>query len=204
MKIKLIVPLLLLLGLMWSLTATNSPQLPKLSSNAKILAFGDSLTAGYGVSKQHSYPNVLSQLTGLDVINAGVSGEVTEQGLSRLPQILSQHQVELMILLQGGNDILRSHNLAQTKHHLAEMIDIAKQRQVEVILIGVPEKKLFSNSAPLYQELAEQYDLVFDGDIIRQLLTDQSMKSDSVHFNQLGYRRLAMRIQRLLQEHGAI
>ncbi|NRA52648.1 MAG: hypothetical protein HRU23_00705 [Gammaproteobacteria bacterium] len=71
-------------------------------------------------------------------------------------------------------------------------------------LIGIPQKKLFSNSAPFYQEGADQYDLVFDGSLIRNLQTSPQLKSDHVHFNQQGYRKMAQEIYKLLQDNGAL
>ncbi|WP_371186191.1 GDSL-type esterase/lipase family protein [Thalassotalea maritima] len=186
------------------LSSCSSDRLKPLPYSAKILAFGDSLTAGYGVSKVHRYPSVLAELTGLEVINAGISGEVTEDGLKRLPTLLQQHRVQLMVLLQGGNDILRNKSLSKAQQNLAQMIEIAHQQNIDVVLIGVPEKKLFSSAAPFYEELAEQYDLVYDGEIIRELLTEPEMKSDSVHFNNQGYRQLALTVHQLLKDNGAL
>ncbi|TRX55721.1 arylesterase [Thalassomonas sp. M1454] len=182
----------------------NNAKLSPLPYSAKILAFGDSLTFGKGVNKNQSYPTVLADLTGLTVINAGVSGETTEQGLLRLPGLLDKHQPDLVILLEGGNDILRNINLSKTKTNLALMIESMHARGIEVVLIGVPQKSLFSSSADLYQELADEYQLVFDKNIISSLLKTPALKSDSVHFNQQGYRKLAERVSEILQDNGAI
>ena len=84
------------------------------------------------------------------------------------------------------------------------MIEAAQQRQIDIVFIGVPEKALFSNSAPLYQELAEQYQLVFEPAVIAELLRDAQYKSDPVHFNNRGYNALAVRIEALLKEHNAL
>ena len=84
------------------------------------------------------------------------------------------------------------------------MIQMAKGRGIQVVLIGVPEKRLFSSSAPLYEELAEKHDLVFDADMIGSLMRNPSMKSDAVHFNEAGYASMAKSIYELLSEYGAI
>ena len=187
-----------------SINACSEQQLQPLTTSAKILAFGDSLTFGKGVKKAHSYPSVLAKLSGLEVINAGISGELTAQGLLRLPVILQTHRPDMLILMEGGNDILRNHNLAQTKQNLAQMIEQAQQQSIEVVLVGVPSKSIFSDSASFYQELADEYQLVFIDDIIASLLKSPSLKSDSVHFNELGYQQLANQIYTTLQENGAL
>ena len=71
-------------------------------------------------------------------------------------------------------------------------------------MIGVPQKSLFSKSSGFYQELADEYQLVFDDNIVSSLLKSPSLKSDSVHFNQQGYKELAERVYEILQENGAI
>ena len=77
--------LLLLLPLIFTLfSCSEKPVLSKLDQSDKILAFGDSLTFGYGASTEQSYPAILSQLSGLNVINEGISGELSSEGLKRL------------------------------------------------------------------------------------------------------------------------
>ena len=191
-------------ALLLLLISCGEAKLSRLSYDAKILAFGDSLTAGKGVSEQYAYPAVLSQLSDLDVINAGVSGELTSAGLKRLPKLLTEHAVDIMVLLEGGNDIIQNKNLVTTKANLAQMIELAQANEIEVVLIGVPEKSIFSSSSDIYHELAEQYNLVFEDEIIADLLRSPSLKSDSVHFNKQGYTELAIRIHELLQENGAL
>ncbi len=204
---KSIKRLLFLSGLafcVFVVSACGEKKLKPLSQKQVIVAFGDSLTAGVGAAEREAYPAQLERLIGIKVINAGVSGETTQQGLARLPAVLDQHSPQLVILLEGGNDILRNYNLAQTKQNLAKMIEEIQSRDIQLILLGVPEKNIFSSSAPLYRELAEQYDLVFDGEIISDLIKTKKYKSDSVHFNGLGYQQLAERIQQLLEDQGAL
>ena len=178
--------------------------LSPLPDDGVILAFGDSLTAGVGVSAARSYPSVLAELTGLRVVNAGVSGEVTAAGLRRLPGELSRATPNLLILLEGGNDILRNGSSTSTKANLAAMIEIAQASGTEVVLIGVPEKNLFSSSAPYYEQLASEYSVVFAPKIVARLLRSPAMKSDPIHFNEHGYRALAEAIHELLVDNGAL
>ena len=200
-----IIASVILLALLISVSGcSEQAELRYLQPDSTILAFGDSLTQGVGSTDGGNYPNQLQQLSERKVINAGISGEVSTEGLQRLPELLSQYQPALLILLEGGNDILRNQNKTQLKNNLAQMIELAQQQNTDVVLIAVPEKKLFSDSAPLYQELAEQYQLILEPKIIAELLRNNRYKSDPIHFNNLGYQQLAIRINNLLREHNAL
>lgn len=200
-----IIASVILLALLISVSGcSEQAELRYLQPDSTILAFGDSLTQGVGSTDGGNYPNQLQQLSERKVINAGISGEVSTEGLQRLPELLSQYQPALLILLEGGNDILRNQNKTQLKNNLAQMIELAQQQNTDVVLIAVPEKKLFSDSAPLYQELAEQYQLILEPKIIAELLRNSRYKSDPIHFNNLGYQQLAIRINNLLREHNAL
>jgi len=194
----------LIVCLLFLQACSDSNALAPIPQNGVILAFGDSLTVGVGTSETYSYPTVLAQLTGRKVVAAGVSGEETTQGLLRLPKVIDEVNPGMLILLEGGNDILRNRDLQKTKQNLAAMIELAQTRGVQVVLVGVPEKKIFSSVAPLYEELAEQYGLVIADDLLSDLLRDNQYKSDAVHLNQQGYRVMAESIHQLLIKHGAL
>ena len=186
------------------LAACGGGRLDALGPDALIVAFGDSLTAGRGVAREHAYPAALESLSGRRVINAGVSGETTAEGLERLPRVLAGHDADLLVLLEGGNDILRDLSLEEAKRNLDAMIALAKGRGVQVVLVGVPRKALFSNSAALYGELAEAHGVLLEPSIVARLLRRPSMKSDAVHFNEAGYGALAEAVHDLLEDEGAL
>ena len=201
MRLYRIIATLLLCGL---LQGCGDGRLSPLAQDATILAFGDSLTAGYGAAPAHSYPAVLAGLTGRRVINAGINGEITAEGVERLGPLLDAERPQLLILLQGGNDILRNLDPAETRANLQQMIEMARSRGVEVLLIGVPQKNLFSSSAPLYRELAAHYQLPLADSLLADLLRSPGYKSDPVHLNAAGYRAMAEQIQALLEDEGAL
>ena len=204
-KIRRIRPVnvILVLAAALFLVGCSSSKLDPLESGDVIVAFGDSLTVGVGAHSENSYPSVLAGLSGFEVVNAGISGETTGEGLKRLPQVLDEYSPRLLILLEGGNDILRNKSYDQIERNLDSMISEAKSRGVQVVLIGVPEKKLFSSSAPFYKKLAEKHELVFESKLVGGLMRSPSKKSDTVHFNKAGYAHMAEAINDLLLENGA-
>jgi acyl-CoA thioesterase-1 len=186
------------------LTACGEPGFRPLAAGETILAFGDSLTEGRGASQAQSYPSVLAALSGHPVINAGVSGELSQAGRARLPAQLAEHRPALVILLEGGNDILRGSGEAALKANLAAMIEAVQGSGAQLLLVAVPRRSLFATGAPLYAELAEQYQLVLDEESIGELLRSPEFKSDAVHLNGAGYRTLAERLHRTLLDRGAL
>ena len=175
-----------------------------LTPGSTILAFGDSLTVGVGAGPGESYPDVLAELTGLEVINAGISGETSEQGRRRLPGVLDDTNPDVLILLEGGNDILRNRSPAKIKTDLAAMIETAQDRGITVVFLGVPRKNLFSDSAPLYEELAAEFDVIFAEDLLADLLRSPSLKADPIHLNARGYAEMAEAIKSLMAAQGLI
>lgn len=169
----------------------SGPKLKPLATEGVVLAFGDSLTRGNGASDGESYPEVLARLLGRTVINAGVPGEISAEGRARLSQVLDAHQPQLVVLCHGGNDFLRRLDSRQTAENLRSMIEEIRGRDIEVLLVGVPKLEFGLNVPKFYRELAETSSLPYEGDILLKLLGDNNFKSDSIHPNAEGYRRLA-------------
>ena len=196
---------LLACSMLLSACTDSTPRLPQLAAHTVILAFGDSLTYGTGADKNQSYPAVLSKLTGRTVINAGIPGEVSAQGLERLPALLDRHRPELLLLCHGGNDLLRRINSAITRSNIEAMIEAATQRNIPVLLIGVPKPGLmFLDTAEIYSELAVKYNLVYEDEILPDVESDSALKSDQIHPNADGYQRIAAAIYYLMTKSGAL
>ena len=175
----------------------------KLTKNDTILALGDSLTYGLGANPSESYPALLSQMTGLRVINAGINGETSKEGLERLPKLLEDPSVKLMILFFGGNDIMQRRSMEELKQNLKTMIQMAKQKQIDVLLVSVPNISLFGLSPlPLYEEVAEEENIPLLSGMLADILSQPSLKTDHIHPNASGYEKMAERIYETLKEHG--
>jgi acyl-CoA thioesterase I len=182
----------------------KTPRLAKLAASDVIVAFGDSLTHGTGAAEQESYPAVLSQLIGRPVVRAGVPGEVTAQGLHRLPEVIAEHRPGLVIVCLGGNDMLRKVNASEIRSNLRAILKILKDEGIAAVLVGVPQPALITSAPEFYAELAKEFGVPYEGRIVTSVLYAPDMKSDPIHPNAKGYRRMAEAIAELLRRSGAI
>ena len=200
--------LILNLLMVFLLTGCTDSQfeLTPLTKSSVILAYGDSLTFGNGASNSatQSYPSVLRRLTGIKVVNAGVSGEVSAAALKRLPAVLGRTNPDLVILCHGGNDLMKRLGGDQLKSNLDEMIGLIKRRGAEVVLIGVPAPNLSFKAPNLYAELAQQHGIPIDVATLPAILSNPRLKSDPVHPNAAGYQLMAENIYTLLSDAGAL
>ena len=179
------------------------PKLARLPADAVVLAFGDSLTHGSGAAEDESYPAQLERLIGRRVVRAGVPGEVTAQALARLPEALEEHSPKLLLLCIGGNDFLRRLGNAQAEANVRRMVKLARERGVDVVLIGTPEPGLRPSPPAFYAAIAGEFALPYE-EVMVEVLTDDALKADLIHPNARGYRRIAERLAERLRETGAI
>ena len=194
--------LLALLSL--ALGCSERPKLERLSSDAIVLAFGDSLTFGTGATEEESYPAQLERMIGRRVVRAGVPGEVTAQALARLPSALDEHAPRLVLLCIGGNDFLRRLGNQQAERNVREMVRLARSRGIAVMLIGTPEPGFTVTPPAFYSTIAREYRLPYEEGIIGQVLRDAALKADPIHPNARGYRIIAERVADQLRQSGAI
>lgn len=180
------------------------PRLPALAPEAAVLAYGDSLTYGTGAGPDEDYPAVLARLIGRRVVNAGVPGELSAEGLVRLPAVLDEHQPRLLILIHGGNDFLRRLDEGVTAHNLRAMVRLARERGIGVVLVGVPRLGFGLAVPEFYPALAEAERLPYADAVLAEIESERALKSDPVHPNAAGYRRLAEELSRLLRAAGAV
>jgi lysophospholipase L1-like esterase len=192
------------LVLMLLIACGEASRLPPLAPDAVILAFGDSLTHGTGVTDGEDYPAVLSGLTGRAVVNAGVPGEETDGGLARLPAVLDEVRPSLVILTHGGNDLIRQRDPAAILSNLRGMAEAARGRGAAVVLLGVPRPAIFLRPHPLYADLAAELGVPLEADVLAETLALPALKSDQIHPNAAGYRAIAEAVDRLLREAGAL
>jgi len=182
----------------------KGPQLSALGNNDVVLAFGDSITFGTGAAPDESYPARLQSLIGRKVVNAGVPGEISGDGLQRLPGVLEEVQPKLLILCHGGNDFLRKQSDAAAAANVRAMIKLARDKGIGVVLIATPKPGLMMSPPDFYAEIAREFAIPFNDDALRSILRNNELKSDLVHPNAKGYAQIAETVASLLKKAGAI
>ena len=190
-------------------SAQSEAQPERLGAPRRIVFLGDSLTAGLGLPREQSTPSLIQdRLTAegypYEVINAGVSGDTSAGGLSRLDWSLDG-DVEVLVIELGANDGLRGLPVAQMKRNLDEIITRAKARNITVILTGMEAPP---NYGPLYtaefrqvfRDLADAHDVVFVPFYLDGVAGIPALNnSDGIHPNAEGARIIAGTIWRALE-----
>lgn len=180
------------------------------ASRKKIIALGDSLTAGFGLAENESYPYLLQQKLEAEgyeyeVINAGVSGDTSLGGLERADWVLSQPNAEILILELGANDLLRGMPVDRMKSNLAGIIEKAKAKNMKILLCGMLAPPSMgsdyeTNYRNAFPDLADEYNVAFlpfllDGVAMKKELN----QADGIHPNAEGTRLMMENIYAALE-----
>ena len=196
--------LVLTIGQVQALHANNTTE-----STLRLLVLGDSLSAGYGLQPADSFPAQLEEAlhdAGYDVrvINAGVSGDTTAGGLSRLAWALSD-KPHIVLLELGGNDALRGLPPAETYANLDAILARLEDHAISVILAGMQAPRNLGEDYTtafdaIYPRLASKYDLPFYPFFLEGVALDPALnQADGIHPNPAGVREIVRRILPLLQ-----
>ena len=179
------------------------PAIPVMGPERKIIAFGDSLFAGYNLDPRDSYPEKLENALrakgmNADVINAGVSGDTSAAGLQRLEFTLAAQETPpaLFILELGGNDLLRGLSPEETKANLAKMLTILREQKVPVLIMGMrappnygPEFQAEFDA--IYRDLAKEYGAALIPFWLEDIYREPALfQADKIHPTADGIERL--------------
>lgn len=179
---------------------------------AVLVAFGDSLTAGYGVDRVYSYPAYLQSLLDSNgykyrVVNAGISGDTTAGGLTRLPNVVAMKPA-VVILELGGNDGLRGLTLQQTRENLETMVRDLQKAQAKVVLTGITLPRNYGPDyiqgfEQIYKDLAAKYKLPFMPFLLEGVAlnakTANLMQEDGIHATAEGNQIVAENVFQVLK-----
>ena len=169
----------------------------KASAIEKVVLFGDSLMAGYGLPKEHHLSLVLQNDfkkngINIEVINGSVSGSTSSGGLNRAEWSLSEPGIDLIILGLGANDMLRGIQPNETEKNLEEIINIANSKQIKIIIAGMVApithgteyKKKFDE---IYPKLSKKYNLPLIPFLLEGVALNPSLnQQDGIHPNEKG------------------
>ncbi|MEW6130319.1 MAG: arylesterase [Acidobacteriota bacterium] len=198
---------------------SNAPSSPALTANktsapqknsAKVVAFGDSLTAGYGLSPQQSYPSLLQEKLRADgfdyeVINAGISGDTSAGGVRRIDWSLESGDVKFVIIELGANDMLRGQPVEAMKKNLSAIIERAKAKGATVLLAGMEAP---TNSGADYRrkvheafpQLAKEHRVTLIPFFLEGVAGMQTLnQQDGIHPNPEGTRLVMETVYKYLQ-----
>ena len=185
----------------WLLWPSAASRVANLSSpGSAIVAFGDSLTFGYGANPGEDYPSRLGQRIGATILNAGVSGDTTEGALARIDADVLSKNPRIVIVGLGGNDYLRSTPIATTEQNLRAIVRRIQNARAMVVLLGFEFPSLNANYDAMYERVAEEEKCLLVPDLLAGILRDPALKSDEIHPNARGYELMAERIAEPLRE----
>lgn len=178
-----------------------APKITNLASRGtNIIAFGDSLTAGYGAATGEDYPARLASISGVNIINAGVSGDTTDSALARIDTDVLARDPRVVIVGLGGNDFLRGMPIATTEQNLRAIVGKIQSAGAMVVLLGFSFPSLQANYEKTYETIAHDKHCLLVPNLLRGIETDPQLKSDEIHPNARGYQLMAERVAGPLQK----
>lgn len=179
-----------------------------LPKTATVAILGDSLSYGTGAAKGQDYPSLLAANTGWNIINAGMPGDTSADGLERLQDLLDSHEIDLLIVELGGNDFLRRMPEAETMNNLKSILTEIKANNIQPLLVAIPEFSPIGAAVGslsdhrLYEQLAKETDTPLIEDIFSDVLAKNALKSDPIHPNAEGYRLIEENLRKALTKMG--
>ncbi|MDO9049880.1 MAG: GDSL-type esterase/lipase family protein [Methylotenera sp.] len=191
----------------------STQQYTVLPANASVVILGDSLTYGTGAGLGEDYASILATNTHWNVINAGVPGNTSANGLARLPELLAEHdtgeqKIDLLIVVLGGNDFLKHVAETETVNNLKAILTQAKAKNIQTVLLAIPKFSpvgaAFGNLSdhPLYEKIAQETGAPLVVDVFSEVLAKNSLKADPIHPNAEGYRIVESQLRSALVKLG--
>ena len=179
-------------------TAGCKKKSPVAPSEIDVLAFGDSLTFGIGSTAGNGYVPVLERRLGIDIFNSGIPGNTTADALARLNASVLSRDPGIVIVLLGGNDLLRNVPLQTRISNITEIVERIRADGSQVILVGVGSGMIdpFNGALP---DLASRTGSLYVPDVMNGIFGNADLMADSIHPNDAGYAIIADRIEPALR-----
>lgn len=182
---------------------TEDQNQKSIKEKPTVMAFGDSLVFGLGSTKGNDFVSILSDRVKNEIkssiVNLGVSGDTTAEGLERIGTVINKNP-DIVIILLGGNDYLRRFPKQITIGNLEKIIRELQKDNIKVILLGMERGFLGENYGRDFKALAEKTEVAYVPDILDDILGNREHMSDAIHPNDKGYKIIADRVQPVLLE----
>jgi acyl-CoA thioesterase-1 len=195
--------LLVVVSLGWSLTRRSGMSLEGVANlNAAgevVVFFGNSITRGYGVRPEDSFPSLVARTLGITFVNAGVPGDTTAAGLARIERDVTAHQPRLTVVEFGGNDFLRRVPLEETLKNLDGIVRTLIAQGMIVVILEVNVGLMGDPYLEGYRAVAERHGAVLVPDVMDGILRNPDLKVDEIHPNDQGHKLIAERVVRVLR-----
>jgi acyl-CoA thioesterase-1 len=180
--------------LAWALWPSPYSKVRNLDSRGEnIIAFGDSLTAGYGAAPGEDYPSHLSSILGRTIVNRGVSGDTTASALARIDDVLSD-KPRIVLVGLGGNDFLQGIAISTTESNLRDIVGRIQNAGAMVVILGFRFPSINASYEKMYARIATDGGCLLVPDLLDGILSNPQLKSDEIHPNAAGYKLMAERL----------
>lgn len=171
----------------------NTPIKNYPPKNSIVVAFGDSLIEGVGATKGKDFISLLSVKLNRPILNFGISGNTTRDGLARIKQITDLNPGTVILLL-GGNDYLKRIPEEETFKNLKEIVTVLQSKGIMVILLGIRGGLLSDRFEKSFEKIAEETNVIYIPNVLDGLFGNQKYMSDVVHPNDLGYAKIEEKV----------
>ncbi len=158
---------------------------------SRVVCFGDSLTRGYGATRGMDYPARLEEMTGIEIINSGVSGNTTAGGPARLEEDVLAFEPDVVLITLGGNDLKNRVSVETARANLLNIVQRIQAAGTMVVLGGIDIPLYGKGYVQMYESLARQTGSVLVPNILEDLFGNPKLMSDSIHPNDKGYEIMA-------------
>jgi lysophospholipase L1-like esterase len=195
---------LLALASVWYVTRPVRPDLRRVANlgapGEVVVFFGDSITQGYGVRPEESFPALVARDLGLATfVNAGVPGDTMAAGLVRIERDVLPHRPRLTLVEFGGNDFLRRVPLEETLENLDGIVKTLIAQGMMVVILEVNVGLMGDPYLQGYRAVAERHGAVLAEDVLRGILSQPDLRGDPIHPNARGHRVIADRVVKVLR-----
>jgi len=173
---------------------SSAPKITNHPSRGKtIIAFGDSLIKGTGSTEGNDFVSLLEDEIGKSIINFGVPGETSEQGLKRVHSVIAKDP-KIVLVLFGGNDFIRGIKMEETFKNVDTIIEKIQSAGAVVLLLGIQGGILTDPYAIYFKEIAKKRGALYVPNVLENLIGNETLMNDEIHPNDRGYRIIADKV----------